>query len=336
MTNLNLFPTGKVSVQTILHGLIYPDPQQPRREFDPEGLAELAGSIQSMGLLSPILVTPNPDGTYMIVYGERRWRAAKMAGLKEIPCLVADTPFIRSGTAGRTVIQVAENDNHRPLTDLELIDAIIALHEKGMTEEEISKQTGKRLRWVRLALQVGMDREIRMLLETGIISGIEVYAHFASLPGEARRELLDTGDRITSVDCARMRDKYRAIAKKRQENLPFTGSTPPPTHPSSFPTNREYPSTGSCESNDAKECPPQQNTRQEMESPHVLEEVDWPSPYGMEEQEKAVPRKDEAIFYLRIPSQWLEETDHETIGQIAMTALWNARARGWRLLSAAV
>ncbi len=259
-----------------------------------------------------------------------------MAGLKEIPCLVADNMLIRSGTAGRTVIQVAENDNHRPLTDLELIDAIIALHEKGMTEEEISKQTGKRLRWVKLAIQVGMDREVRLLLETGIISGIEVYAHFAGLPGEARRELLDTGDKITSVDCSRMRDKYRAIAKKRQEPLPLSGSTPPPATPPSFPTNREYPSGDHCGPHDSGEWSPQQDGRQDGANPHGLEEGDWQSPYGMEERDDALPMKGESIFYLRIPAEWLEETDEETIGQIAMTALRNAQARGWRLLSAAV
>lgn len=75
-------------VQYIPLGRIRPNPQQPRRSFDEEGLAELAASIRSCGILQPLTVRRAGEG-YELVAGERRLRAARIAGLREVPCLVA-------------------------------------------------------------------------------------------------------------------------------------------------------------------------------------------------------------------------------------------------------
>src|SRR6478752_6862274 len=68
--------------------LILPNPRQPRRRFDEQTLAALAGSLGERGVLQPVLVRPKPGGTYELVAGERRWRAAQIAGLENIPALV--------------------------------------------------------------------------------------------------------------------------------------------------------------------------------------------------------------------------------------------------------
>ena len=69
---------------------VVPNPDQPRRQFDEEALSELARSVETYGILQPLLVRPMPDGSYQIVAGERRWRAARIAGLKEIPVVMRD------------------------------------------------------------------------------------------------------------------------------------------------------------------------------------------------------------------------------------------------------
>src|SRR3954452_20794267 len=68
--------------------LIAPNPRQPRRSFDEEALASLAGSLEQGGVLQPVLVRPIAGGTYELIAGERRWRAARMAGLETVPAIV--------------------------------------------------------------------------------------------------------------------------------------------------------------------------------------------------------------------------------------------------------
>ena len=77
-------------IETLPLREIEPDPGQPRKTFDDETLAELSASIAEHGLLQPIAVRPKPSGGYLIVAGERRWRASRMAGLTEVPVIVKD------------------------------------------------------------------------------------------------------------------------------------------------------------------------------------------------------------------------------------------------------
>ena len=76
--------------QEIAIGDIDPNPDQPRRAFSEESIAQLAQSIREQGLLQPILVVPMNGGRYRIVAGERRWRAARMAGLDRVPCIIRE------------------------------------------------------------------------------------------------------------------------------------------------------------------------------------------------------------------------------------------------------
>ena len=69
---------------------IFPNPTQPRTEFDEEALEELADSIRTLGVIQPITVKRTDDGRYLIISGERRWRAARLAGLQEVPVIVME------------------------------------------------------------------------------------------------------------------------------------------------------------------------------------------------------------------------------------------------------
>jgi len=116
---------------------IAPNPEQPRVEIG--DLSELTNSIQQNGVLEPLLVKPNGDGTWMIIAGERRWRAANLAGLSEVPCIEFDIDE-------KTIAEIAliENLQRKDLTIWEEADGLAYLSEKfGYTHEEIAKKIGK-------------------------------------------------------------------------------------------------------------------------------------------------------------------------------------------------
>lgn len=114
------------------------DPDQPRRFFDEDALGELAVSIAEHGVVQPIVVTPEKDGTYLIVAGERRWRAAKLAGLKTIPSIVRSM-----NGQHRLEVSLIENLQRRDLNALETATAYLKLRDQfNMTLEQIGQRVG--------------------------------------------------------------------------------------------------------------------------------------------------------------------------------------------------
>lgn len=111
-----------------------PDPRQPRKDFSMEAINELADSIKEHGLIKNIEV--QPDGT--IITGENRWRAAKIAGLKEIPCRV-----IKIEGVDKAKRQIAENIHHIPMTPMDIARSLEELAKSGMDQKQISKMIGK-------------------------------------------------------------------------------------------------------------------------------------------------------------------------------------------------
>lgn len=118
---------------------ILPGPEQPRDVFHEERLAELAHSIKTNGLLQPITVQRHPDGNYRIIAGERRWRAAKLAGLTEIPALVRTIE-----DSQRLELALIENIQREDLNPLEIAHAFERLvTDHSMSHEQIADRTGK-------------------------------------------------------------------------------------------------------------------------------------------------------------------------------------------------
>lgn len=118
---------------------IEPNRDQPRKKFDKEKLEALSRSIQEHGLVQPILVKPNENGTYMIIAGERRWRASKMAGLKEIPCIVRDME-----EAQIMELALVENLQREDLNPIEEAEGYKKLIDNfNLTQEEIGERVGK-------------------------------------------------------------------------------------------------------------------------------------------------------------------------------------------------
>jgi len=116
---------------------IEPNPEQPRVEIG--DLSELSSSIKQNGVLEPLLVKPNGDGTWMIIAGERRWRAANLAGLREVPCIELDIDE-------KSIAEIAliENLQRKDLNVWEEADGLASLSSRyGYTHEQIAKKIGK-------------------------------------------------------------------------------------------------------------------------------------------------------------------------------------------------
>lgn len=125
------------STQLIDLSSIEADPDQPRRIFDEDKLQSLSESIAAQGVLQPITVQPkNADGKHLIIMGERRWRAAQLAGLSSIPAIV------REATAELRAIQLTENVQRADLTTMEIAQAVEQMRKEGKKRPEIAKALG--------------------------------------------------------------------------------------------------------------------------------------------------------------------------------------------------
>lgn len=135
---------------------IFPNPEQPRTEFG--DLTELTESIREKGVLEPLLVKPKPDGTFMIIAGERRWRSSQLAGLTEVPCIELDID-------DKSVAEIAliENLQRKDLTVWEEADGLAALGEKfGYTHDQIAQKISKSRTTVTELLAIaGLPNEVR-------------------------------------------------------------------------------------------------------------------------------------------------------------------------------
>ena len=132
--------SGTSSINEVELSLILPNPHQPRSHFDEESLAELASSIKELGVISPITLRKNEDNTYMIIAGERRYRAAKSLGLKTIPAYVKTV-------ADDQVMEMAliENIQREDLNAIEIALTFFRLiQEYKLTQERLSERVGKK------------------------------------------------------------------------------------------------------------------------------------------------------------------------------------------------
>ncbi|MDR3161863.1 MAG: ParB/RepB/Spo0J family partition protein [Spirochaetaceae bacterium] len=143
------------------------NPNQPRKNFDEEALQELADSIREQGIIQPIIVEETGDGTYTIVAGERRSRAARLAGLREVPALVRNYTDER-----RMEVSLIENVQRADLNPLEEAQAYKRLMEvTGLSQDEIAARVGKKRSTVANALRLlRLPPSMQASLETGALS----------------------------------------------------------------------------------------------------------------------------------------------------------------------
>lgn len=166
--------------------LIKPNPSQPRTQFEPEALSALAASIEASGVVQPLLVRPLPDGSYELVAGERRWRAARQAGIEKVPAVVRD-----QAEAERLQAALIENMVREDLNPVEEARACAALVEElSLTKEELAKRVGRSRPAVsNLIRLLELPDEALELLESRDLSEGHGKALLAADGNDARRRL---------------------------------------------------------------------------------------------------------------------------------------------------
>lgn len=197
-------------VKMISLSLIDPNKDQPRKKFDEEALKELADSIKIHGVLQPILVV-NRDGRYLIVAGERRWRASKLAGIKEIPCIVED--FTNAEIKEISIIENLQRKDLSPIEEAKAIKELI--DEFGWTQEVVAERLGKSRPAISNTLRIlSLEPEVIEMIENGKLSA----GHAKSLVVVTDK---DAQIRLAKQVCEKkltVRDLEQAVKSKKPKN----------------------------------------------------------------------------------------------------------------------
>ncbi len=166
---------------------------QPRRDFNAESLEELASSIRAQGLIQPVVVRPVPGGRYEIIAGERRWRAAQMVGMQDIPAVIRDVP-----DEAAIAMALIENIQRADLNAIEEAAALARLQQEfGLTHERIAEAVGKsRTTVTNIMRLLSLPADVRQLLEEKKLEmghGRALLGLPAERQSEAAREVVARG-----------------------------------------------------------------------------------------------------------------------------------------------
>ena len=207
-------------VTTVRLSEIEPNLSQPRKEFDETALAELADSIAAHGVLQPLLVRPMAGGRYQIVAGERRWRAARMAGLSEVPALIRELSDSETDQ-----LALIENLQREDLNAVETAQGYKRLMEKyGMTQEQLSEAVGKSRPAIANTLRIlTLPEDILPMVANGSLSAGHAKA-ILSAPEEKRLELAKkiAAEGLSVREAEKLASKKEPREKKpaRKESFP--------------------------------------------------------------------------------------------------------------------
>ncbi|MCY3888062.1 MAG: ParB/RepB/Spo0J family partition protein [Chloroflexi bacterium] len=187
---------------------IQPNPDQPRSYVDPAGLEELASSIREHGVLQPIIVRREAEAGYVLVAGERRWRAARLAGLSEIPAIITDV-----ASEGLLAVALVENLQREDLSPLEEAHAYARLIDRtGMTQQRLAARVGKSRAAITNALRLlQLPDPIRLSLAAREIS--EGHAR-AILGADGEEQQLQIWEQVKRRGLS-VRDTERAVQALR-------------------------------------------------------------------------------------------------------------------------
>ena len=179
-------PSGSSAINEIAIDLIKPNPDQPRINFDEEALEELATSIRELGIIQPLTLRSAEAGTYMIISGERRYRAAKLAGLDTVPA------YVRTANDSElTEMALIENIQREDLNAIEIALGMQRLiDECNLTQEALSEKVGKKRSTVSNYMRLlKLPNEVQLALKEGLISMGHAKA-IAGAPEELQLRLL--------------------------------------------------------------------------------------------------------------------------------------------------
>lgn len=201
-----------VSTDTLAVNDIIPNKEQPRKTFDEAALQELADSIKQHGVLQPLLVRPLTTGGYQLVAGERRWRASRLAELKEVPVIIKEL----SDTEAME-IAIIENLQREDLNPIEEAEGLQALIDKcGFTQEEVATSVGKSRPAITNALRLlRLPKEVRQMTKDGDISAGHARALLAfdnePMMLECAKQIVDKKLTVRDVEKMAKRPKTSKI-----------------------------------------------------------------------------------------------------------------------------
>ena len=204
--------TSEVQVKkTLRTSEIEPNREQPRKKFSDEAITSLADSIREHGMLQPILVRPLSTGGYQIVAGERRWRAARMLGLDEVPVNIRE--LSDSETMQIAIIENLQRENLNPVEEANGYNELIEKY--GMTQDKVAKMVGRSRSSVANAIRIlTLPESVLDMLEKGDLS----VGHAKALLGFEDRELLISIAEKASNGGMTVRQVENAV-KKSQESV---------------------------------------------------------------------------------------------------------------------
>lgn len=191
--------------------LIEPNKKQPRRHFDEEKITALADSIKEHGLIQPIIITPSDNNMYKIVAGERRWRAAKKANLKEIPAVIRK--YSEEQVAEIALIENLQRENLNPIE--EAIGYNLLMDEFNLTQELISQRVGKSRSAIANSLRLlSLENEIQKMLILGTLTSGHARA-ILSLDDKELRIALSKRIIEDNLKCKTSRGSCKATSKEK-------------------------------------------------------------------------------------------------------------------------
>ncbi|MCQ4021950.1 MULTISPECIES: ParB/RepB/Spo0J family partition protein [unclassified Ruminococcus] len=199
------------STVTLKISELQPNREQPRREFDEKSLVELADSISQHGILQPLLVRPFLDGGYQIVAGERRYRAARMAGLTEVPVVIRD--LSDSETMQLALIENLQREDLTPVEEAKGYKQLMDSY--GLKQEEVSRVVGKSRPAIANALRLlALPDDILQLISDGKLSA----GHGRTLLAFKNPDEMEKAARLASTEDISVRELER-LAKKSNKAL---------------------------------------------------------------------------------------------------------------------
>jgi ParB family transcriptional regulator, chromosome partitioning protein len=221
-----LLPPVGADVRTLPVDRLRPNRFQPRRDFEPEALAELAASIRSQGVVQPIVVKPEAGGVYTIVAGERRWRAAQQAGLEQVPVVVHE---VRDD---RHLLELALVENLQR-SDLNPIEEALAFqslqNELGLSQDDIASRVGKGRPTISNSLRLlNLPPSIQEMMRTGRLTAGQAKPLLAL--GKAAQQVALAERAVAEGLSARQLEALAAAARKGETPREAVAAAAPDVH----------------------------------------------------------------------------------------------------------
>ncbi len=190
---------------------VEPGLNQPRKRFEPEALAELCESIQTHGIIQPLTVRRLSSGYYQIIAGERRWRAAKMAGLNEVPAMIIEADDRKVMELG--MIENLQREDLNPVEEAKGYQVL--MKEYGLTQDEVAQQMGKSRPAIANTLRLlALPEAVLILLEEGSLSA----GHARAILAAPNEELQIQAAQMTATQNLSVR-QTEALVKTLQKSL---------------------------------------------------------------------------------------------------------------------